>query len=176
MQQYNKTYSNEELFNILESYNDGTFKHNIDTNICTNCSSHNKIIEDVAEGILVCSNCGMIQNELYDDSQEVRDYGADDMKESVKRCNFMTNIFLPQSSLGTTIACSYKCKTKQLHNWNSMPYRERILNLAFKDIHDIVKKLHILKCVEDDVKILYSTVTKYKYDNKKSRNRQNNNN
>ena len=170
MQQYNKTYSNEELFNILESYNDGTFKHNIDTNICTNCSSHNKIIEDVAEGILVCSNCGMIQNELYDDSQEVRDYGADDMKESVKRCNFMTNIFLPQSSLGTTIACSYKCKTKQLHNWNSMPYRERILNLAFKDIHDIVKKLHILKCVEDDVKILYSTVTKYKYDNKKSRN------
>lgn len=168
--QYNHTYSDDELFNILESYNDSTYKNNIDTNICASCGKTDKIIEDVAEGILVCSSCGVIQSELYDDSLEVRDYGADDMKDTVKRCNFMTNIFLPQSSLGTTIACSNKCKTKQLHNWNSMPYRERILNIAFKDIHEITQKLHIQKCVEDDVKILYSTVTKYKYDTKKSKN------
>lgn len=129
--------------------------------ICEKCNSENSIAQDTSEGIIVCMNCGTVQSEIFDNSPEWKQYN--DSGKDLSRCNNATNIFLPQSSLGSTIACSSRCKIKILEGWSAMPYKERSLNIVLKDIQAKCRSVGILKCIEDDAKILYKNISESKH-------------
>jgi len=160
--------NDSELFDMLENIvsNPEEFKNNVlkkvekkslqkDQLFCEKCNTGDFIIEDTALGIMVCSgnDCGTVFGEVLDDSQEWGNYADNDKDNS--RCSFMTNHFLPQSSLGTSIGCYNRNRIKILHSWSAMPYIERRLNNVLKDIQEKCRRNNILKCVEDDAKIFY---------------------
>lgn len=129
-------------------------------NWCNTCSSNSFIIEDYSQGIIVCTNCGNVINEIMDKSPEWNTY---DNSKSNSRCTAPINTFLPKSSLGTTIACSSYSKVSILHKWNAMPYRERSLLNVLKEIEYRCRKGKIIKCIEDDAKILYKNISACKH-------------
>jgi transcription initiation factor TFIIB len=126
---------------------------------CTNCESENIEI-DIQYSHLVCVNCGQVLNIAIDYSAEWRSYDDDD---SGNRCSMPINKLLPQSSMATTISGgSWKCRVKILHNWNSMPYKERSLSEVFNIIDSKCKKVDLLKCISDDAKIMYKHISECK--------------
>ena len=132
-------YNDDELFGLLDSINYDKEAESIDKNnklFCKTCETEDKIIEDTSQGIVVCTGCGTIISELYDETPEWKQYIGDDDKETVARCSNPTNFFLPQSSLGTNISGSSRCRLKILHNWSTMPYKERSLNIVLKEIQN----------------------------------------
>lgn len=144
-----------------------TNKKNTGKNIkITNCISCNKntIIEDFTQGILVCTSCGQVSENIIDYNPEWNQFNDENDNKVVGRCGYPINVLLPQSSLGTTLLGSKYNKIRTLHIWSSMPYRERSLNNEFKKIHDICLKSKILKCVEDDAKIMYKITSDCKKD------------
>lgn len=126
---------------------------------CFSCQSSN-ILEDYCEGIVVCTDCGQVLDNLYDNKPEWKQFDDDDKNNG--RCTTVSNPLLFQSSLGTTIEGYGKSKLKRLQTWSAMPYRERSLNKEFKKINMACQKGNILKCAEDDAKI----ICKYTYDRK----------
>lgn len=123
---------------------------------CQNCASE-ELVEDFAQGILVCTSCGQVVDNIIDRNPEWRNYDDDGKTEG--RCNLPTNKLLPQSSLGTTISGFGRSRLRTLHNWSKMPYRERSLNEVFKQIARICEKAKIMRCIEDDAKIMYKTIS-----------------
>lgn len=134
-------------------------------NSCSSCGN-TKIIEDYSSGFLVCSQCGQVLENLMDHSPEWKQY--DDEDRSNGRCGAFTNKLLPQSSLGISISGNFRSKLNQIHNWNSMPYKERSLSYVFKIIQDKCQQAKILKCIEDDAKIMYKMISECKHKNGKN--------
>jgi transcription initiation factor TFIIIB Brf1 subunit/transcription initiation factor TFIIB len=124
---------------------------------CEKCD----LIEDYSQGYVVCRNCGQILREIIDNNPEWKYY--DDNDASNIRCGAIINLLLPKSSLGTTIGGFGKTRTKTLQCWSAMPHNERTLNNDFKTIHEIATKLELLKCIEEDTKIMYKMATEAKY-------------
>lgn len=131
-------------------------------NICPQCQTSEHIISDTSSGILVCKACGQVIGELLDANPEWRQYD-DDNKGEPARCGMPINQLLPQSSLGTSISGRGRNRIKTLHGWNSMPYKERSLNLVLKEIHSRCDRGNILKCIEDDAKIMYKKISECKH-------------
>jgi transcription initiation factor TFIIB len=129
--------------------------------LCEECGSDN-IIEDTSHGILVCTNCGQVVSSLMDCGAEWTQYN-DDNKKDMNRCSHPISRLLPQSSMATTIvgACSSRIKT--LHGWSAMPYKERSLNEVFKIIQAKCAENKIIKCIEDDAKIMYKNIAECKH-------------
>ena len=148
---------NKEINEIEKEYN------KIDNIICKICNSGEKIAEDRSQGILVCMDCGTVISDLFDRNPEWKSYSGEDGKESLARCGNPINFFLPQSSLGTTIACSNRSKIKILHSWSAMPYKERSLHIVLKEIQSKCRDAGIMKCIEDDAKILYKNISESKH-------------
>ena len=132
-------------------------------NFCSECKTSDNIVEDNTQGIMVCKSCGNVVANIMDENPEWRQYGGDDSKTELARCSMPTNFFLPQSSLGTTIAGNCRSKIKTLHNWSAMPYKERSLHLVLKEIQSKCRSSGILKCIEDDAKILYKNISECKH-------------
>lgn len=120
--------------------------------VCPNCYAMDRIIEDQFGGCIVCSSCGFtLETNMYDHTPEWRNY---DDKTDNERCGVVTNSLLPQTSLGTSIGgANYRLKT--LHNWGIVPPKERSLNIVLMSIKRACEKAHLMKCIEDDAKILY---------------------
>ena len=132
-------------------------------NICHKCDTDIYLIDDTTQGIKICSNCGEIISQLVDENPEWRNY-EDDTKNNVGRCSSVINELLPRSSLGTNIVGgSFGNKIRKLHNWNAMPYRERSLHIVFKEIQAKCASKSIMKCIEDDAKIMYKTISECKH-------------
>lgn len=176
---YNITTMNDnDLFDLLDQINYEEEKKYIDSieekldeiNICLKCNTADLIVDDVVQGIRVCSGCGEVLDVLLDENPEWRSYH--DERGEVARCSNPTNFFLPQSSLGTSIAGAYRSKIRTLHSWNAMPYKERSLNLVLKEIQARCRKANILKCIEDDAKIMYKNISECQHKDgvKKGRN------
>ena len=129
--------------------------------LCEECESDN-IIEDTSHGIMVCTNCGQVVSSLMDCGAEWTQYN-DDNKKDMNRCSHPISQLLPQSSMATTIvgACSSRIKT--LHGWSAMPYKERSLNEVFKIIQAKCAENKIIKCIEDDAKIMYKNIAECKH-------------
>lgn len=163
-----KNDSMDEQFN--EDYDD---KYNHDQNtsnhhdICPNCGG-DQFIEDISHGI-VCINksCGKILRAVMDTGSEWKKSG----NTVDSRFSHVHNVLLPQSSLGTSIGGYYNNRVKILHTWAAMPYKERSLNNEFKKIHEICTTANILKCVEDDAKIMYKMISECKYQSGKNKGR-----
>ena len=136
-------------------------ENNNDANKCINCNTSEYIINDVSGGMEICTNCGQVMNMLTDMGPETRHF--DDDKNETKQSSIPINKLLPQSSLGTMIGGRCVGRLKILHSWSAMPYKERSLNGVFKDISYRCTKYNIIKCVEDDAKIMYKTVSECKH-------------
>jgi transcription initiation factor TFIIB len=157
----------KEIFEDIdfESHKTAKFEVNSRNNdTCPNCKSKNSLREDSIFGIIVCTNasCGQVIDNLIDNNLESRQFDDDGGKDQ-SRCNVAINRLLPQSSLGTDIGGSYRSRIKTLQRWGSMPYRERSLNLVFKEIHTKCMLLNMPKCIEDDAKIMYKSISDCKH-------------
>jgi transcription initiation factor TFIIIB Brf1 subunit/transcription initiation factor TFIIB len=138
---------------------------------CIKCKTNEYLVEDVSKGIIVCSGCGLILDEIIDASPEWRSY-SDSRRQVNGRCSRPINPHLPQSSLGTSIrGISYYSPIRRLQRWNYMSYRERSLNEVLKYIQSICRKYNILKCIEDDAKILFKNFKNCKHKTGKSKGR-----
>lgn len=143
-----------------ELNNDETLEEHNEKTICYSCDSTN-IISDSRYGYIVCSDCGQVQDQLLDQNPEWNNY--EDGKTTLARCSGVINPFLPQSSLGTSIAGNGRNKLQILHSWGMMPYKERSLYIVLKDIQAKCRDAFILKCVEDDAKIMYKNISNCKH-------------
>lgn len=161
--------SHDDLYNLIDGMNDDNININtneeIDEDICPNCESVN-LVEDFSQGINICTDCGQVVSMILDKKPEWNNY---EDGEEIGRCSMPTNPLLPQSSLGTRMHCWGMIK--KLHDWSSMPYRERMLNEVFKEIVSKCQAGNIIKCIEDDAKILFKHISdsKYKVPNGKDR-------
>ena len=136
------------------------------TKMCPSCSSYD-LIDDIINGNVVCSSCGQVCDIIMDDNPEWKQYDDDDKNDS--RCSMPINPLLPISSLGTTISGPCYGRVRMLQTWDSMPYRERSHNLVYKKIQDICKRGNMVKCIEDDAKIMYKIISDHiKTDKKKT--------
>ncbi|AYV84420.1 MAG: transcription initiation factor IIB [Hyperionvirus sp.] len=131
--------------------------------VCPTCSKSGDIVEDTLYAILVCKNCGQVIGNIVSQNPEWRQFEDDNRHSDSGRCRIPTNKLLPQSSLGTSIAGNYKSRIKTLHTWSQMPYKERSLNLVFKIIQSKCQLGRIVKCMEDDAKIMYKSISECKH-------------
>jgi transcription initiation factor TFIIIB Brf1 subunit/transcription initiation factor TFIIB len=128
-------------------------------NKCSECES-DELIEDHSGGILVCKICGQVLDQILDYNPEWKQY---DDGDNNARCGGAINPLLPTSSLGTSIAGAFKNRMKTIHGWNQMLYKERSLNNEFKKIHHVCQKYNILKCIEEDTRIMYKMASECKH-------------
>jgi len=128
--------------------------------ICNNCNTEDYLAIDNANGVVVCTQCGAVMTEIFDNNPEWKSY---DGNNASARCNGANNAFLPRSSLGTSISGSNRNRVKVLHMWNAMPYKERSLNVELKEIQSVCRDAGIVKCIEDDTKILYKIISESKH-------------
>ena len=171
---YNKDYikhiSDVELKVLLDDidqfYNTDTQNPIKNTDKCPSCGTENRIRQDYGGGFTVCENCGQVLDNVIDESPEWR--GFDDDTNS--RCSMPSSKLLPQTSLGTNITGgAFKSRIKVLHSWNAVPYKERSLNTVFREIQDKCNKAKIIKCIEDDAKIMYKIINDSKHTSGKNR-------
>ncbi len=128
---------------------------------CDNCQDDD-VVEDTAHGIIVCKKCGQVLSTLLDSNPEWTQYN-DDNKKDMNRCSHPISQLLPQSSTATTIVGSCSSRIKTLHGWSAMPYKERSLNEVFKIIQAKCHEGKIIKCIEDDAKIMYKNISDCKH-------------
>jgi len=128
---------------------------------CESCNNDD-IIEDTSHGILVCKSCGQVIENLMDLGAEWTQYN-DDNKKDMTRCSHPISQLLPQSSTATTISGTCSSRIKTLHGWSAMPYKERSLNEVFKIIQKKCFIGKIMRCIEDDAKIMYKNISDCKH-------------
>lgn len=152
-----------QIMNLFDDINfDVTENIKCSNNLdCPKCKTANFIINDISGGMSICSKCGQVVDMLTDMGPENRQF--DDDKNETRQMGIPINKLLPQSSLGTTISGHYKSRLKILHSWSAMPYKERSLNLVFKDIQHRCQQFNIMKCIEEDAKIMYKTISECKH-------------
>ena len=127
---------------------------------CTRCDSDD-FIEDYTNGIIICT-CGQVINNLYDSTNDVRQY-EDDNKQENKRHNKVTNELLPQSSLGAKLPYNIKGNLHKIQSWSAMPYKERSLNNDFKIINLVCEKLNLSKNIQNSANIYYAAAKSCKH-------------
>jgi len=127
---------------------------------CPTCFS-SEFIEDTSSGYIICE-CGQVISNIYDYRSEVRIYD-DDSKTDNLRCNKVTNVLLPKSSLGIRLPNNIKGSLKKLQAWSAMPYRERSLYNDFKKINGCCDKLGFKKNIQESANIYYSIAKSCKY-------------
>ena len=150
-----------KLMDSIYEEEDEKIKKNKKKAYCEDCNSDD-IVEDTSQGILVCKGCGQVVANLMDSGAEWTQYN-DDNKKDMNRCSHPISQLLPQSSTATTIAGSCSSRIKTLHGWGAMPYKERSLNDVFKTISIKCNEGKILKCIEDDAKIMYKNISDCKH-------------
>jgi transcription initiation factor TFIIB len=163
---YNDRHNLEDDKIVLKDFKEETKpEQEEEVNFCKNCNSADNVIEDQLLGIAVCTgpNCGNVLSTLIDTRPEWKQYDNGTYNKSGGRCSMPLNHFYPQSSLGTSISGYYRSNIKTLHGWSAMPYPERSLRKVLKEIETGCSKAGILKCIEDDAKILCKNISECKH-------------
>jgi transcription initiation factor TFIIIB Brf1 subunit/transcription initiation factor TFIIB len=152
----------ENIYNqvVKKEDNIGEKEKKFNESCCPTCFS-SEFIEDTSSGYIICQ-CGQVISNIYDYRSEVRIYD-DDSKTDNLRCNKVTNVLLPQSSLGTRLPNNIKGSLKKLQAWSAMPYRERSLYNDFKKINSCCDKLGFKKNIQESANIYYSIAKSCKY-------------
>lgn len=132
--------------------------------ICVGCQSYGTLMEAQGGSMIVCSTCGMVNDELLDHGPEWRQYyNEDGRNESVNRCGCPSNFFFPKSSQGTIMAGSSSSRLKRKQKWNSTVYKERSLNHVFEKISSVCAANSIPKIIVDSAKIFYKKISDCKH-------------
>jgi transcription initiation factor TFIIB len=132
--------------------------------LCNECETDDVVYES-SSGTYTCRNCGNEIQTHIDKTPEWTNF--DDGSNESARCGAPTNVFLPQSSLGTRIGGKGGARIKMLQKWNQMPYKERSLYQVIKEIETRCEKCNIPKSVMDNAKILYKHISNSKISDKK---------
>lgn len=167
--------SESNIWDIFEKVKHETVSESLDTlttdtsdddenvQVCFGCQSKNSLIEDNS-GVIVCSKCGIIIEELMDYGPEKRQYNNEDNRTTgVNRCGCPSNYFFPKSSQGTIMVGTGSNRLKRKQMWNSMVYKERRLNLEFEYISHVCSKNNIPKIIVDSAKFLYKKISDCKH-------------
>lgn len=160
---YNDTNNIKDGTIILDDFTKtDEYKYGIngDNANCTECGSADHMLVDTVEGIVVCTNtnCGVVQSGTLDTRPEWKSYDNGAFDKNAGRCSMPTSHFFPLASLGTSIGGYSKNSVKKLQSWSAMPYRERSLLILFVEMETVCKNNKILKCIEDDAKILCKSI------------------
>lgn len=132
--------------------------------VCKGCNNKGTLIEDQRTSVIVCSDCGMINEELFDYGPEWHQYNNDDNRgDGVSRCGCPSNYFFPKSSQGTIMIGIGSNRLKRKQKWNSMVYKERSLNIVFEYISEYCSKKNIPRIIIDSAKILYKRLSDCKH-------------
>lgn len=149
----------DQYYQILEQYNE----NEIQTDVQCECKN---IINNY--GVFICKDCGTEKDTLLEDA-EWRFYGAEDSKQGdPTRCGLPINSLLPESSVGTVIGYSFQTNSidaRKIRNysiWNGMPYKERSLYNVFNTITTACKKSNLPKCIIEEAKMLYKSISDIK--------------
>ncbi len=160
----------EKLYNLLDSFeqscseSEQSSKESEENSYQEKdkCNHSESLMDDHVNGYVVCTLCGQIFRELFDDSPEWRAFNENGTTET-SRCNTIISPFLPKSSLSTTIVGYVNYNKRQIIKWDAMPANERTLYHILKDIQKKCREGGILKCAEDEAKILYTNIRKCKH-------------
>ena len=156
-------FSEEDLFNSMKPIKEEKKVVNKDT--CVKCFSNNLRIKD---GLNICNDCGLINDNVIDCNPEWRYYGGDDSKtRDPTRCGMPTNELLPESSCGSTVSFKYgeskeMRRIRNYHSWQAMPYKERSLYNVFDSIQLRSQNNGITSCIIQEAKLLYSVIASIK--------------
>lgn len=160
-----KKENNSDALDLLTTDNELTTEKNITLyDGCKGCHSKGTLVEDIQSGIIVCSKCGIKNEEILDAGPEWRQYNNEDnQNEGVNRCGCPSNYYFPKSSQGTIMTGSNNNRLKRKQKWNSMVYKERSLNQVFKDMANICSKNNIPKNIVDTAEFLYKKLSDCKH-------------
>lgn len=133
------------------------FKNNKDDNEkCYKCKKNTLVQKD---GVVLCNNCGLVNNDIIHYNDDSRYYGINDSKMSSdpSRIGLPINPFTPKSSLGTIILGYGNHSFRTLHKWYSTNYKERSLLKAFDIMTNYIKynNLDLPTNVLDKAKLFY---------------------
>lgn len=134
-------------------------KDTSNNNTCKRCESKDLVSDG---GYLICTNCGIVNQQILDRNPEWTHF-EDGKSEGSARCGVPTNVFLPCSSLGTTIVGPGFSRLKKLHSWGQMPYKERSLSEVLQDIEGKCRKYKITKGVIVNAQYLYKKISEIKH-------------
>jgi len=123
--------------------------------ICPKCNTNDFLKNDDKNGSTICTKCGIVLNDYVITIEN-------DFKKE-KKLPLPMNLFLQQSSTGTTINAPYYCKIKMLNTWYAIPYSERSLLNVYKKISTYCSKGNIPQNIEQDAKILFRMINSCKH-------------
>jgi transcription initiation factor TFIIB len=94
---------------------------------CINCKKSDFLIMD--SEMIICTYCGIENDNIIDYHAEWRYYGSDDNKRSSdpNRCGMPSNPNIPDSSLSTVILGRGFEVYRKLNSWNGLSYKQRSL-------------------------------------------------
>jgi transcription initiation factor TFIIIB Brf1 subunit/transcription initiation factor TFIIB len=130
-------------------------KKEIKKNTCYNCGL-NDCLQTNNENV-VCTKCGVVNNDIIDYQAEWRYYGTDDNKKTSdpNRCGIPNN-HISESSLGTVILGKGFEVYRKLNSWNGLTYKERSL---ISILNKIVQKANMDNVPQS---IIDATMSMYK--------------
>ena len=147
MKKENNSESLDMLTTENSTENDETNNTHLITKICKGCNTKGSFIEDQQSSAIVCSECGMINEELLDHGPEWRQYNNDDNRgEGMNRCGCPLNFFFPKSSQGTIMTGSSNSQT-QKENKNGILWfiKKEVLTKCSNIFHKVCLKIIFLK-------------------------------
>lgn len=178
-EQYDQNLSEEDAFNFMLQYDkikhsqydittkiipltiSTTLKTSTSNDACRKCKTNKYLIEDIKNGILVCSKCGIVLSEIIDESAEWRNYDGESNGNA--RASGVVNHFLPMTSMKTSISGTKKSFLKTANTWSSNYYSEKKILKIMNFIQKICDENNLTKCIFDDTIILYCKLSSVKY-------------
>lgn len=121
--------------------------------MCFVCHEEKLLINDT-EGSLVCHACGAINHYLIEKKSDMSTAMADGTN---------INVYLPKSSLGTSIAGPARMKIRIVTEWWKWVYKEKSFYDDKKDIEEKCHKGKLSQAVIDNSLNLYKRVSELKH-------------
>ena len=132
--------------------------------VCKNCKTRS-ISEDVVNGTIVCTKCGIIKEDyMIDNRSESIFMNGDDGKKDPSRCGIPINPLLEKSSMSTMIQQTNRHHfMRRLHNQMSMDYVERSRYHVFEKIYKMGGEIGKLSpVIIDQAKCYYKQISERK--------------
>ena len=123
---------------------------------CKTCKSSNLVTDNI-KGYIVCTDCGIINEELLDEKPDILNNETEGNGNS--RYGAPSSFFFPKASLGTKIVSKGYNRLSLLQKQGQMPYKEKSLMDVLETIQLKCKKYYITQPIIDSAKILYKKVS-----------------
>jgi transcription initiation factor TFIIB len=132
---------------------------------CSSCKTSGKLHEDHQNGIIVCTNCGVIKESDIIDTRPEWQFNMEDasFKKDPSRCGVPINPLLEKSSTSTMIVSNKNFFMKKLHNQMSMDYVERSRYHVFEKINKYAGDIgHLTPNIIEQAKYYYKILSERK--------------